>query len=239
MQPEKTGFSFDLEKEEKRAKWFMEDLEKGTGWSPGYRAPGFDSWVKTFPEEVVPIKVLYIMRDMPLPAEKFAEMMGPKRMELRKEWDQAFTDYKVLDVFPDEGRIIFARVKLRCPLSDRCYLLYSSPPKQFDWHGKQAFGLFLQNATHPSKPIGQDRGAVRATNGGNFYIAIAHEKEPNSKCHVFGLTNNNYNGWLPNTGIEWLACRVVPRVFHTLQKSIIREHERHSKEEGGAIKGTQ
>lgn len=232
MQSEQKSYpSFDLEKSVNRAKWFLEDLEKGTGWSQAYKAPAFDSWIKTFPEEHVPVKVVYMMRDMPLSAEKFAEMMGPANMEFRREWDKAFTDYEVLEVFPDGGRIVFARVKLRCPLSDRCFLLYSSPIKEIDWLGKRAFSLFVQNATHASKAIGHDNGAVRATNGGNFYIAIADEKEPQTKCNVFGLTNNNYNGWLPNTGIEWLASRVVPKVFHTLQKSVIQGYEKFFMEE--------
>ena len=57
--------SFDLEKSVNRAKWFLEDLQKGTGWSQA-----FDSWIKTFPEEHVPVKTVYMIRDMPLSPEK-------------------------------------------------------------------------------------------------------------------------------------------------------------------------
>ena len=52
-------------------------------------------------------------------------------------------------------------------------LLYSSPIKEIGWHGKRAFSLFVY--VH-------DNGAAKATNGGNFYIAIADKIEPQTKC---------------------------------------------------------
>ena len=217
--------SLDFQKEVDRAKWFKEDLEKG-GWNSRYKVPGFNSWSKTFPEEEVPVKTLFMFQDMPMSAEKFAEMIHPSNMDLRTKWDEAFKDLETLEVTPDEGRIVFTRAELSWPLSDRDFVLFVSPTREVDWYGKKAFAMFVKNATHFSKPEGGEN-LVRATNGGNFYVAIPDEKEPQTKCQVFGLTNNNYNGRLPSTGIEWLVSRVAPRVFHKLKENVIQAYYKY------------
>ena len=222
---QKLSPSLDLQKEVDRAKWFKEDLEKG-GWNSRYKVPGFNSWSKTFPEEEVPVKTLFMFQDMPMSAEKFAEIMHPSNMELRTQWDDAFKDLETLEVTPDEGRIVFTRVELSCPLRNRDLVLFVSPTREVDWYGKKAFAMFVKSATHPSKPEGGD-GLVRAINGGNFYIAIPDDEEPQTKCNVFGLTNNNYNGWLPNTGTEWLVSRLAPRVFHKLKENVIQAYYKY------------
>ena len=232
MQSKEQSFpTLDLEKEVDRAKWFKEDLEKG-GWTERYKVPGFNSWSKIFPEEEVPIKVLYMFEDMPISAEKFGEMMDPSNFELRTKWDEAFKDFETLEVSPDKGRILFARAALPWPLTDRGFVFFVPPTIEIDWYGKKSFAMFLKNASHPSKPPGED-GLVRATNGGNFYIAIPDEKEPQTKCQVFGLTNNNYNGWLPNTGIfiEWMVARAAPKVFHKLKQNAIEGYYKYYEKE--------
>lgn len=226
MQREEQSFpSLDFEKEVERAKWFKEDLDKG-GWNERLKVPGrFDSWSKTFPQEEVAVKVLYFFRDMPMSAEKFAEMVHPSNMELRTKWDEAFADLETLEVGSDESRIVSTRIALSCPLSDRDMVLFVSPTKEVDWYGKKSFALFVKNANHPSKPAGQG-GLVRATNGGNFYIASPDENDPENKCQVFGLTNNNYNGRLPNARMEWLVGRRAPKTFHKLQQNIIEGYKK-------------
>ena len=95
---------------------------------------------------------------------------------------------------------------------------------------QKSFAMFVKNASHPSKPVG-GHGLVRATNGGNFYIVTPDEKQPESKCQVFGLTNNNYNGWLPNAYMEWLVGRKAPKVFHKLQNNAIEGYIKYFKNE--------
>ena len=221
MEPKEQSFpQLDFKKEVQRAKWFKEDLEKG-GWNPRFKVPGrFDSWSKTFPGEEVAVKVLYLFQDMPMPAEKFAEMIHPSNMEIRTRWDDAFQDIEILETGPDGSLIVSTRVALSCPLTDREMVLFVSTSREIDWYGKKSFAMFVKNASHPSKPVG-GHGLVRATNGGNFYIVTPDEKEPESKCQVFGLTNNNYNGCLPNARMEWLVGREAPKVFHKLQNNAI------------------
>ena len=151
---------------------------------------------------------------------------------MRTKWDEAFKDFETLEVSPDKGRILFARAALPWPLTDRGFVFFVPPTIEIDWYGKKSFAMFLKNASHPSKPPGED-GLVRATNGGNVYIAIPDEKEPQTKCQVFGLTNNNYNGWLPNTGIfiEWMVSRATPKVFHKLKQNAIEGYYKYYEKE--------
>ena len=231
MEPKEQSFpQLDFEKEVQRAKWFKEDLEKG-GWNPRFKVPGrFDSWSKTLPEEEVAVKVLFLFQDMPMPAETFAEMIHPSNMEIRTRWDDAFQDIEILETGPDGSIIVSTRIALSCPLIDREMILFASTTREIDWYGKKSFAMFVKNASHPSKPVG-GHGLVRATNGGNFYIVTPDEAQPESKCQVFGLTNNNYNGWLPNAYMEWLVGRKAPKVFHKLQNNAIEGYIKYFKNE--------
>lgn len=224
---EKSFPSIDFEEEVKRAMWFKEDLDKG-GWNQRYQVPGFDSWSKTFPEEDVPVKTLFLFQDLPMSAATFAEMMHPSNMETRIKWDAAFKDLETLEVTSDGGIVVFTRVALSWPLTDRSIVLFVSPTREVDWYGKKSFAMFVKNASHQSKPAGED-GLVRATNGGNFYIAIPDDNDSESRCQVFGLTNNNYNGCVPRIHIEWLVGRAAPGVFLKLQKNLIEGYEKYFK----------
>ena len=226
MEPREQSFpQLDFEKELQRAKWFKEDLEKG-GWKSRFKVGGrFNSWSKTLREEVA-VKVLFLFQDMPMSAEKFAEMIHPSKMEIRTRWDDAFKDIEILETGPDGSIIVSTRVALSFPLTDRELVLFVSTTREIDWYGKKAFAMFVKDASHPSKPVGGN-GLVRATNGGNFYIVTPDEKEPESKCQVFGLTNNNYNGRLPNARMEWLIGRKAPKVFHKLQKNAIEGYKKY------------
>ena len=85
--------SFDFEKEITRAKWFKEDLDKD-GWREAYKGPSSQYWIKTFPDERVPIKILFT-HDMPMPAKLYSEMLHPSGNVDRNEWDSQFISEKL------------------------------------------------------------------------------------------------------------------------------------------------
>ena len=58
-----TCFSYEVE----RAKWFKEDLDKGS-WNEVHKSPGHVFWIKTFPKDEIPINILSSI-DLPLTAE--------------------------------------------------------------------------------------------------------------------------------------------------------------------------
>lgn len=218
--------SFTYEEELKRAKWFKQDLETGTGWSEAYKGPGVSYWIKTFHEEEVPTKILFTF-EMPMPAESFVQLLHPSNQEIRNQWDEAFKEHATLEVYPDNGGYVtFMRAIASWPLTDRGFVLFIPPTKEVDWHGKQSLFVIQKDAWHPSKPEDED-GLVRATNGGNFFIITPSEKEPEAACKVFGLTNNNYNGWLPKTNMEWMLSRVVPRSFNKLRQDMIKGYRKY------------
>ena len=83
--PSKQDFfsSFSYEKEIERAKWYRDDLDKG-GWKEVHRSPGHVYWIKTFPEDEVPTKVLSFV-DLPISAETYRELVDPKNLDKRKK----------------------------------------------------------------------------------------------------------------------------------------------------------
>ena len=109
-------------------------------------------------------------------------------------------------------------------------MLFNSPAKEIDWFGQQALLLVLKNAWHRSKPDCSG-GHVRATNGGNFYVVIPDEADPNAKrCNsVFGLTNNNYNGWLPKQHFSWIVIITskVPQAFDVFTKTLVEGYTKY------------
>jgi hypothetical protein len=134
---------------------------------------------------------------------------------------------KMLEKLPNGGCIVRSVMSLSFPLSDRDYLVYFSPPYETsDWFGKKAFAIFLLDATHPSRPAGAD-GIVRATNGGNFYIAVPDEEEPGHKCEALMLSANNNNGWLSKNN-EWLVTRIASRnLFYHLRHLVIEGYKEY------------
>ena len=116
-------------------------------------------------------------------------------------------------------------VQLPFPLTNREMLTRFLPPVEIDWFAKKAHAIFAENATHASKPAGAD-GLVRATNGGNFYIAVSDDEDPGAKCEVFGLTNNNYNGWIPDKN-EWFVSPKVTKVFYEVRQSLIEGYQKY------------
>ena len=217
--------SFTYEEELQRAKWFKEDLDKG-GWREVHKSPGVCYWMKTIRDAEVPIKSLFTF-DMPMPAEKFVELLNPSNQEIRKKWDEAFQDHAILEAYPDNGGYVTSsRIKTTGPLTDREFVLFIPPAVQVDWYGKQSYLIIQKNAWHPSKPENEG-GLVRAKNGGNFYIVTPDEKQPEAACKVFSLTNNNYNGWLPKTNVEWMLSKAVPRGFNKLRDGMIAGYKKY------------
>lgn len=200
-------------------------MDKG-GWSEAYKSAGASFWIKTFHDEDVPTKILFTF-EMPMPAESFVQLLHPSNQEIRNKWDGAFKEHATLEAYPgDEGYVTFMRAKASWPLTDRGFVLFLPPNKEVDWYGKKSLFVIQKNAWHPSKPANED-GLVRATNGGNFFIVTPDENEPKAACKVFGLTNNNYNGWLPKTNIKWLLSRVVPRSFNKLREDMINGYRKY------------
>ena len=96
-EPQKKAETSNVEKLVERAKWFKDDLETGKGWTQRYLVSNeYISWSKTFPDEEVKVKILYKFENLPIPAEKFAEMLHPANMETRKKWDKAFGGSKLI-----------------------------------------------------------------------------------------------------------------------------------------------
>ena len=84
----------DFEKQVERAKKFKEDLDKGEGWTQRLHVENeINSWSKTFPDEEVPIKILVKIENLPMSAEKFAEMVHPSKIDLRKKWDKSYAGW--------------------------------------------------------------------------------------------------------------------------------------------------
>ena len=118
MSKEQTFRDYNLEEERQRAKWFKEDLDKG-GWRKIHEGPNVTYWIKTFPDEEVPVKILFT-HDMPMSATKYSQLYDPLNMEIRKKWEKAFTDLEVLEKYPDDGGyLVFARKKFSWPVADR------------------------------------------------------------------------------------------------------------------------
>ena len=135
---------------------------------------------------------------------------------------------EILQTFPDGSRIYSTHLKVSFPFTDRDVVLLVAPPVKTDWYGKKAYAIFVENSSHASRPAGAN-DLIRATNGGNVYIAVADDKEPDSKCEMFGLSTNNYNGWLPNKS-EWLVAQSVTKTFYQFRQSIIEGNKYFSKD---------
>ena len=215
--------SISYEDELERAKFMKEDLKKGEGWSMAAFGIGSAYWIKTFPNDDVPIKIVFDV-DMPFPAKVFEQLLDPSNLEARIDWDKSFVAHEVLETFPDEGSITYMRALLSWPLTDRSFVLYFPQAKEVDWFGKRAILLLIKHAWHSSKPAGED-GFVRATNGGNFYVITEDKEQPNGACHVFGQSCNLYNGWIPKTNMEWMIKRVVPKSFNEFLENMVTGYE--------------
>ncbi len=217
--------TISYEDELERAKFLKDDLKKGDGWSKAASGKDFTFWIKTFNEDNVPIKVVYDI-DMPFSAKVFENLLHPENLDARNDWDKSFVGHQCLETFPEEGSVTYMRAPLSLPLTDRSFVLYLPRAKQVDWFGKKATLLLIKHAWHPSRPIEED-GLVRATNGGNFYVVTEDEKQPEAACHVFGLTCNLYNGWIPNTNMEWMQKRIVPRKFCEWRENMVTGYEKY------------
>ncbi|XP_078344899.1 uncharacterized protein LOC144630407 [Oculina patagonica] len=217
--------TFSYDDELQRAKWFKEDLEKG-GWDVVHRSPGSIFWMKTFQEQEVPLKTLF-MFDMPMPAKKILEVMHWSNIETRRKWDQAFLDHEILESYPDGSFLTVSQIKVSWPLRNRSFVLFRPAVKEVDWYGQEAFMLIQKNAWHPSRPAGSD-GCVRATNGGNFTIIIPNKDNPTEECKMFGL-RNNYNGNFPKTKLRFVLAKKIPKTFNLLREGIIDGYNKYFK----------
>ncbi|KAJ7371518.1 hypothetical protein OS493_024858 [Desmophyllum pertusum] len=218
--------SVSYEEELQRAKWYKEDLDKGDGWTLAAKGPGYSYWIKTIGGDEVPIKIIYTV-DMPFPADVFVQLLDAKNLQARNDWDKSFVEHEILGAYPD-GYVTYMRALLSWPLTDRSFVLYLPTSKEVDWYGKRARFLLIKHGWHPSKPEGED-GLIRATNGGNFYVVMPDENQPEAACRVFGLTNNLYNGWIPKTNMEWMQKRIVPGKFNEWRENMVEGYKKYFK----------
>ena len=220
--------SISYEEELQRAKWFKEDLERNDGWTEAATGPGYTYWIKTFHDSDVPTKVVYYV-DMPFPAKVFLQLLHPQNLKARNDWDKAFVDHEIVEEYPNNGGYVtYMRAPLSWPLADRSFVLYLPPSTEVDWYGKRAYFLLIKHGWHSAKPDGED-GLVRATNGGNFYVVMPDEEQPECSCRVFGLTNNLYNGWIPTFNMEWMQKRVVPKKFNEWRENMAEGYKKYFK----------
>ena len=181
--------SISYDEELQRAKWLKENLEKGDGWTVAGEGPGYTYWIKTIQLANVLVKIVYFI-DMPFPAKVFSQLLDPQNLKARNDWDKAFVKHKILEAYPEDGGYVtYMRALLSFPLRDRSFVLYLPPAKEVDWYGEKAIFMLIKDASHPTRPEGDD-GLVRAKNGGNFYVVTPDEKQPEAACKIFGLTNN-------------------------------------------------
>ena len=209
--------SLDFETEITGARWYKEDLEKG-GWSEKGNYPGFIAWTKSFPDEEVPVKVLFKF-DLAMPAEYVLKMLDPSTYDTRPKWDDVFKDVQVLESNVHGEFVTYSRTAASWPVSSRSFVLLVSPIKELDWYGKKSFIMFQKNAEHASKPLEEEQ-YIGVHNGGNFLIAVPDEKEPTTKSQVFGLSANIYNGWLPNW--EWLHAKIILKSIGELAERMVK-----------------
>ncbi|XP_065665756.1 uncharacterized protein LOC124813343 [Hydra vulgaris] len=210
----------DMNKEVQRAKWFKEDLEK-SGWRMIFTKPGETFWIKTILAEKIKTKILYKLT-LPMPGEMFAMLLHPENLETRREWDHAFKEHKMLEKLPNGGYITYTRAILPWPLADRDFVLFVPPAKEIDWYGKKSLFLVQKNAIHEQKPV--DQVAVRATNGGDFCVIIPDINQPHEKCEIFGLSNNSYNGSIPDCATKCVVANSVPQLLDTLISNMITKY---------------
>ena len=217
--------SFSCEELLAKAKWYHEDLQK-EGWreihNEGDKAT---FWIKNFPEEEIPTKVL-VKYQLPLSVQQFTEVSNPKNFEFRLKWDKAFVANEILEEYPDGGGyLLYNRIEMPWPLCDREFLLFTTPAIEVEWYGKQAYLIPYINASHKSKPANVGP-YVRGTNGGQFVIATANESDPDHSCIIFGLSHNLYNGNVPSKGVAWLFARAVPKAFIKFYDNLVEGHEK-------------
>ena len=163
-------------------------------------------------------------------AKTFAKLMDGKNVEFRKKWDCIFKDLEMLEVYPENGGyLLYSRTVMPWPIYDRGFVLFQTSPVNVDWYGKKAIFLTLKNGWHPSKPENA-AGVVMGTNGGNFYVATPDENNPETACTLFGLTNNNFNGRIPKSNMEWLFHKVVPQKLNLYFDSVVEGSEKYSEE---------
>lgn len=220
--------NISYEEEIKRAKWYKEDLSQG-GWTKLLENEDVSFWAKEFPGQNVPTKILFTF-NMPMAAEDFLQLLHPNNQSLRNIWDKSFVDHAILEELDDGGHITYLKAKTSWPLSDRAFVLHLPPIKEIDWYGRRSLILIQKNAEHLSKPEDVRNYVVRATNGGNFFIATQDEHE-NQKCTVFGLTNNNFNGWIPKNRFRFFVREAVVKSFRRLREGMIVGYLKYLKNE--------
>jgi len=132
-----------------RIKSLKEDLDKGEWWTEAYKGPGSAYWITTFPDEEVSIKILFTY-DMPMPAEKFLQLLHPSAQESRHKWDDGFNDLEILEAYADGGLITYMRAVTSWPLTDRSCVLFCHRLRKSI--GMTSELLLWSRRTQPTRP---------------------------------------------------------------------------------------
>ena len=176
------------------------------GWREIHKGPNVTYWMKTFPDEEVPVKIL-ISHVMPMSVKKYSQLLDPINIEFRKKWDDVFSLLDVLEKYPNGGgHLMYSLTKMPWPVSDRDFVVFIKLHTEIDWYGNKSTLIGLKNAWHPSKPENVN-GIVRMANGGDFYVATPDDKEPETTCKVFGLISYDLKGSITKFIIRNIAIQ--------------------------------
>ena len=171
---------------------------------------------------------------MPFPGNVFCQLLDLQNLKARNDWDRAFVKREILEAYPEDGGYVtYMRALLSFSLRDRSFVLHLPPAKEVGCYGEKAIFRLIRDACHPAKPEGDD-GLVRVQNGGNFYVVTPDEKQPEAACKIFGLTNNLYNGWIPEAHTEWIQRRIVPRKFNEWRDNVVEGYQIFQELQSGA-----
>lgn len=211
---EKLYEELSYEGEVERIKWFHNDLyRENTDWTVLKKTQFGTYWLKEFPDQEVSRKVLFDLV-LPIPADGFLKLLNPSQAAIRLKWDTGFKVYNVVDELTDgKACLIYMVVQTSSILANRSFLLFTPETKEIDWFGEKATVLIQKHAVDDNKAP-MDGDVIRATNGGNFFIVRPDKDSPETKCRVFSLSNNNYNG-----NLDWAMS--IPLLGSKFKKAVV------------------
>ena len=192
---------FSWEKELKRVAWFKEDLQKGV-WNTVKSLPGATHYIKCFPEDPFPIKVLNEW-ELPIPASVASKVYW--NFEDRRSWDEIFSHHELVDTSEDGGKIAVIPLKMSWPFSDREWVAKLRIKEFID---QRAWLVTMRNATHPSKPERND-------------VVRCDERNPREACRVLTLSTSNYDGVLPKLS-TWFLGQKVSAAFEKCREALLK-----------------
>lgn len=204
---------FAWDQELQRIAFYKEDLGKG-GWNIVKHVPGAKYHMKNFAKDSIPTKITFEWK-LPVPGNVIFDAY--RKLDERYKWDSAFS-VEVLERTSEGAQIFHLPGKMPWPFADREWV-FSMGDKEFP--SEKSWLVNLRTTTHPSKPIRSD--VVRFQNDGNFILIEADEENPDEACKVFGLSCNDYGGWLPQFMISSTRWGIfVADKFENIRKDLLK-----------------